>query len=236
MQIKSQPVEIANIDTEHLEKDGTFPNSYAFYIKLSGEPDEIWRGFLAKWDSALRSMQREITVGKDMLRVVFAYGDDLQNCVNYVAQLIRWVNNQVADHNRNVILMEKENLLKQDKEKRREEQILQQLKQVNSQPFTAITEVLVKDLESAYENDGVAYERYRNNILKIKGFVSAVNLKHNYIVLTDALNSPRCVSCSFDKENSNKLKNLKNGQKATVTGEYEGSALQLSMRHCNIVA
>jgi hypothetical protein len=234
MQRKSQPVDIVNIDIERLEKDSAFPGAYAFYIKLSGEPDDIWRGFLAKWDSALKVMQREIAVGKDSLRVVFAYGDNVQNCVNYVTQLISWVNNQVADYNKKATLMEKEGLRKQEKERRREEQILQQLKQANSKPFTAMTEVAIKDLASAYENDSVAYERYRNNILRIKGLVNVINLKHNYVVLTDALGSLTCISCAFDTDNSYKLKNLKSGQTVTVTGEYEGSALQLSMRHCNI--
>ena len=56
---KSQPVEIIGVDADMLEKDETFPEGYAFYIRLSGEPDNVWRSYLAKWNNALNAMARQ---------------------------------------------------------------------------------------------------------------------------------------------------------------------------------
>ena len=230
---RSQPVDIVGIDTERLDKDDTFKDGYAFYITLSGEADYIWQTHLAKWDSALDSMRRKIYVEKDKLRLVFVYGDNVQLYTSYVASLVKWVNERVIEHNEKVDALEKERLQQQQMTLSKEEYILQQLKKVKPEPAASLSEVTIKQLTAAYENDITAYERYRDNTLKLKGYINRI--EDNYIVLADEYKSRKTVLCVFDKAHKHELKKLKTGKIVTVKGEFEGSVVQLSMRRCTLV-
>lgn len=232
---KSQPVEIVGIDSDRLEKDETSSDAYAFYITLSNKPDFVWQTHLAKWDSALESMHRKISVEQNRLRLVFVHGDNMQLFANYAASLVDWVNERVAEHNKKIASLEKEKLRKQQADRTKQENMLQELKRVTSQPSSVSPqEVSVKKLTSVYENDSAAYERYRNSILKIRGFVNGIDVERNYIVLADQYKSPKNVLCVLDKGRSQELKRLRTGQMITVMGEFEGSVLQPSMRHCTL--
>jgi hypothetical protein len=125
---KSKPIEIIGVDNETVEKDGTFPEAYAFYIKLSDNPDTLWEKYLLEWDKALYSMQREMRVIGDKLRVVFVYGDDIQNCVKYAKQLVRIINERVKEHNKKVELQEKKELAKQELSHKKEDEIREKLR------------------------------------------------------------------------------------------------------------
>ena len=125
---KSKPVEIIGVDSETVEKDGAFPEAYAFYIKLSDKPDPLWEKYLLEWDKALYSMRREMKVIGDKLRVVFVYGDDIQNCVKYAKQLVRIINERVKEHNKKVELQEKKELAKQELSHKKEDEIREKLR------------------------------------------------------------------------------------------------------------
>ena len=125
---KSKLVEIIGVDSETVEKDGAFPEAYAFYIKLSDKPDPLWERYLLEWEKALRSMRREMRISGDKLRVVFVYGDDVQNCVKYAKQLVRIINERVKEHNKQVELIEKKELTKQEVSQKREDEIRGKLK------------------------------------------------------------------------------------------------------------
>ncbi len=125
---KSKLVEIIGVDSETVEKDGAFPEAYAFYIKLSDKPDPLWEKYLLEWDKALRSMRREMRVIGDKLRVVFVYGDDIQNCVKYAKQLVRIINERVKEHNKQVELQEKKELTKQETSQKKEDEIREKLR------------------------------------------------------------------------------------------------------------
>lgn len=230
---KSQPVEIIGVDTERLEKDDTYRDAYAFYIALSGEADYVWQSYLAKWDSALESMRRRILVEGDRLRLVFVYGDNVQTYASYVASLVKWVNERIAEHNEKIAALEKERLQKERIDLTKEEQMLRQLRNVKPEPVVSFAEATIKQLIAAYENDMVAYERYRNNTLKLKGFVNRI--EDSYIVLADEYKSRKTVLCVFDRAHKSELKRLRTGKMITVKGEFEGSVVQLSMRHCTLV-
>ena len=120
---KSKLVEIIGVDSETVEKDGAFPEAYAFYIKLSDKPDPLWEKYLLEWDKALHSMRREMKVIGDKLRVVFVYGDDIQNCVKYAKQLVRIINDRVKEHNKKVELQEKKEMAKQELSHKKEDEI-----------------------------------------------------------------------------------------------------------------
>ena len=120
---KSKLVEIIGVDSETVEKDGAFPEAYAFYIKLSDKPDPLWEKYLLEWDKALYSMRREMKVIGDQLRVVFVYGDDIQNCVKYAKQLVRIINERVKEHNKKVELQEKKEMAKQELSHKKEDEI-----------------------------------------------------------------------------------------------------------------
>ena len=125
---KSKLVEIISVDSETVERDGAFPEAYAFYIKLSDKPDPLWEKYLLEWEKALRSMRREMKVIGDKLRVVFVYGDDIQNCVKYAKQLVRIINERVKEHNKKVELQEKKELTKQELSHKKEDEIREKLR------------------------------------------------------------------------------------------------------------
>ena len=125
---KSKLVEIIGVDSETVEKDTAFPEAYAFYIKLSDKPDPLWEKYLLEWDKALYSMRREMKVIGDKLRVVFVYGDDIQNCVKYAKQLVRIINDRVKEHNKKVELQEKKELTKQELSHKKEDEIREKLR------------------------------------------------------------------------------------------------------------
>ncbi len=91
----------------------------------------------------------------------------------------------------------------------------------------------IEKLTAAYENDSTEYERYRNSVIKLTGLVNRI--ERNYIVLTDKFKPAKSVLCVFDKTRYPELKKIKTGQVITVQGEFEGSVLQVSMRHCSLV-
>ncbi len=231
---RSQPVEIVGVDSDKLEKDETFPDAYAFYITLSGRPDFVWQSHLAKWDSALERQHRKITVENNKLRLVFIYGDNLQLFADYASSLVDWVNERVAEHNQKTASLEQERLRKQQVDQTKQEHMLEELKRVSAQPSGSSQEVTVRKLASMLESDSAAYERHRNSVLKIRGYVNGI--ERNYIVLADEYKSSKTLLCVFDKGRDQELKKLRTGQLVTVTGEFEGSVLQLSMRHCSVAS
>jgi len=125
---KSKLIEIIGVDSETVEKDGAFPEAYAFYIKLSDKPDPLWERYLLEWEKALRSMRREMRVIGNKLRVVFVYGDDIQNCVKYAKQLVRIINERVKEHNKQVELQKKKELTKQEASQKKEDEIREKLR------------------------------------------------------------------------------------------------------------
>ena len=237
---KSQPVEIIGVDADKLEKDGTFPDAFAFYVKLSDEPDNVWRSYLAKWNDALHAMQRNIDVVGDRLRLVFVYGDNTQDYVKYATRLVKMVNERLVEHNRKVDLLEKKELKKQEESRRKEEEIRQQLRQLEPEPMSTTIEVTVEELASAYETDEeTADVRFGNKILKITGLVNRIENKDvlgiYYIILCDENNLSQNVRCIFDKGHEDELNQLTKREMTTVQGRFDGSMVELRIRHCVLV-
>jgi hypothetical protein len=127
---KSKLIQIIGVDSELVERDNTFPDAYSFYIKLSDNPDPLWAKYLLEWEKALHSMRREIKVRGDKLRVVFVYGDNIQNCVKYVKQLVKIINDRIAEHNKQIELQEKKETTKKETSQKREDEIREQLREL----------------------------------------------------------------------------------------------------------
>ncbi len=238
---ESQPVEIIGVDTDTLEKDETFPEAYAFYIKLSDEPDNAWRSYLAKWNNALDAMHRKIDVVGDRLRFMFIYGDNIQNCAKYAATLVKMVNERVMEYNKKVDSLKKVELQKQEENRRKEEEIRQQLRQLEPEPIPAAIEVTVEELLSAYKAEGPAADaKFANKILKVTGVVARIEAKDSldihYIMLTNVEKSLlESIRCMFDKKHGPELNQLIKGQTVTVQGKYDGSMIEIRMRDCVLV-
>lgn len=241
MDRKAKPIEIIGTDTDTLERDGAFPDAYGFYIRLSDEPSPIWQRYLAEWRNALYAMQREITVVGDKLRLVFVYGDDIQNCANYAAQLVELINKRVEEYNKQVELQEKREMSKQEIERNKEEELRRKLSRLESVPMPAIVEVTVEELLSNYEADvETADAKFRSKTLKIKGVVDRIEVKDNldiyYITLTNAeRNLLQAVRCVFDKKHGAELSQLTTGQTVMVQGKYDGSIVDIRMANCVLI-
>jgi hypothetical protein len=185
-------------------------------------------------------MQREIDVVGDRLRLVFIYGDNIQNYTEYAAQLVKMVNKRVMEYNKKVDSSKKMELGKQEDSRRKEEEIRQQLRHLEPEPTAAAIEVTVKELASTYETDEeTADARFGNNILKVTGLVYRTEVKDtfdiHYIILSDENNLLQNVRCMFGKEQEDELNKLTKGQMVTVQGKFDGTAVQLRMIHCVLV-
>lgn len=236
----SQTVEIIAVDTDIVEKAETSPEAYAFYIKLSDEPDNVWRSYLAKWDNALKVSQRKVEVVGDRLRLVFIYGDNVQRYAQYVAQIVKWINERITEYNKKREALEKIALGQQQQSRSKEEEIRQQLRQLKSEPTPAAMEVTAKELASAYETDmEKADTSFKNKIIKVTGIVNRMELKDkldiHYITLGVEEDLQVSVRCMFDKGHVNELRRLGRGQMVTVQGEFVGSMWDLRMIHCVLV-
>jgi hypothetical protein len=238
---KSKIIEIIGADSDTLEKDHTFPEAYAFYIKLADEPDHIWQKYLAEWKNALNAMQRDITVAGDRLRLVFVYGDDMQNYANYAANLVNLINKRVEEYNKQVELKEKTEMSVQEVEKSKEEELLRKLKGLEPVPSSEVIEITVEELLAAYENDSEAAEaKYGKKTLKIKGVVERIEAKEKldiyYMILSGKEgNLQQAVRCVFDKKNGAELNKLAMGQSVTVQGKYDGSIVDIRMGNCVLI-
>jgi hypothetical protein len=127
---KLKLIQIIGVDSELVERDSTFPEAYSFYIRLSDKPDILWERYLLEWEKALRSMRREMKVIGDKLRVVFVYGDNIQNCVKYAKQLVRIINDRIAEHNKQIELQEKKEITKKKTSQKREDEIREKLREL----------------------------------------------------------------------------------------------------------
>ena len=109
------------------------------------------------------------------------------------------------------------------------------------EPTTAVIEITVEDIISDYTADAVAADaKYANNILKVRGVVSRVEVRDvaeiYYVNITNnEENLIQNVRCIFDKEHGTKLKQLTIGQEVTVQGKYDGSVIDIRIRDCVLV-
>ncbi|MHA2069219.1 MAG: OB-fold protein, partial [Candidatus Thorarchaeota archaeon] len=235
---KSKPVEIISIDTETLDKDYAFPEAYAFYVRLSVEPDTVWKSYLGKWEKALFNKSREIRVAGDKLRLVCTYDDNIENYIEHAKYLVKWVNERVEEYNKRVELQQKTEMTEQETERKKEYGILKKLKELEPEPIPAAIDVTAEELITTFEADEkTANERFAKKTLKVTGLVDRIEARNtldiNYIILGDAEKNllPK-IRCMFDKGHSDKLKELRKGEIAIVQGKFDGSMVQLRMRGC----
>lgn len=241
MSRKAKIIEIIGVDSDTLEKDHTFPEAYAFYIRLSDEPDPVWQRYLVEWKNALHAMQRDISVVGNRLRLIFVYGDDMQNYASYASHLVGLVNKRIEEYNKQVELKEKQEMSVQEIEKHKEEELLRKLRGLEPVPSSEIISITVEELLKAYENDiESAEKKYGNRTLKIKGVVDRIEVKDNldiyYMILSNPeRNLQQAVRCVFNKKNGAELNKLTPGQEVTVQGKYDGSIVDIRMGNCVLV-
>jgi DNA polymerase III alpha subunit (gram-positive type) len=176
-------------------------------------------------------MQRKVDVVGDKLRLVFTYGDDIPKYTKYAG---------VIEYNKKMDSLEKTEIGKQEESRKKEEEIWQQLRKLESGPTSAPIKVTVKELASAYESsEEEADAKFESGILEVTGLVDRIEVKkaHNIhcITLSDNKKLLQSVWCMFDKEHEDELDHLTKGQLVTVRGEFDGSAVQLRVRHCVLV-
>ena len=140
-----------------------------------------------------------------------------------------------------VVESERTELVKQEERQRKEEDMRRRLRRLEPEPIPTAIEVTVEELASAYEtNEEKARARFGNKILKVTGLVNRIGFRDDldtqYIALGYGDNSAQIVRCTFEKRDSDRIQGLTRGQKITVQGEFTGSLVQLSMRHCTLVA
>ncbi|MFC1893981.1 hypothetical protein ACFLYR_08210 [Chloroflexota bacterium] len=110
------------------------------------------------------------------------------------------------------------------------------------EPYIPALEITFDELLAVYAIDqAAADERFGKKILKITGIVNRIEVKDyldlDYINLTSAeRNIFDHVRCFFDKKHGLELNQLIKGQKVTVQGTYDGSAISMRLKGCVLVS
>ncbi|MFC2051841.1 hypothetical protein ACFLT4_03840 [Chloroflexota bacterium] len=108
-------------------------------------------------------------------------------------------------------------------------------------PMPVAIELTVEELIAAYATDPEAADaKFINQLINITGVVDRIVSQDtgdiHYITLTNAeVNLLQNVRCMFDREHSSELSQLKQGQTATIQGEYDGSIINLRIKDCVLV-
>ena len=95
---KTKTIGVIEINTDQVEKDRSFKNAYVFCIKLSDEPDSLWKKyFQEEWKNSPYEMKREIRVIGNELRVLFIYGENVREHAKFAQQLVETTNRRIDD-------------------------------------------------------------------------------------------------------------------------------------------
>jgi len=96
-------IDIISLDKESIEKDNSFPTSYAIYFDLSKQPDPNWKKMFDKaWKDESFNLKRKITVSGKRLRMVFMEDDNIQEQVNFVKRLVSKTNDYAKEYNEKI--------------------------------------------------------------------------------------------------------------------------------------
>jgi len=95
-------VNIVELDRDTVEKDSSFPEALAFYIRLSDVPGSVWTEiFVSEYEQAWFNLEREVSVRGDRIRVVTAPGEE-QAHINFIKQLVEQTNTKVEEYNKEI--------------------------------------------------------------------------------------------------------------------------------------
>jgi hypothetical protein len=100
---KIATIDIVEIDAKTVEKHYSLPETYAFYIKLSGKPERQWINiFNFEWRKSRHPTKKEISVVGDRLRLTSGVDDNIQNHVAFARSLMNKTNKRVEEDNRRI--------------------------------------------------------------------------------------------------------------------------------------
>lgn len=93
---------ITKVESETLEVDDAYPETYGFYVRLSRDPGAEWANeFEAVYDAARAPGKPPIEFRGDTLCVFYLprYADDLPRYLNFLKQMISETNASVEKRN-----------------------------------------------------------------------------------------------------------------------------------------
>ena len=131
---KIATIDIVEVDTETVERHGSLPAAYVFYIKLSAKPERQWIDiFNFEWRRYQHVLKRQIRVVGDRLRLVCGVDDNIQNHVALAEKLVKKTNARVEEDNRRIELMERRIRGGREVVEKEKDKIRRKLKEISQQ-------------------------------------------------------------------------------------------------------
>jgi hypothetical protein len=124
-------ITINGVDTDHIEKDESFPKAYAFYVALSETPEQIWvEFFMSRYEGMFTSLKREMTIQGSRVRVVTAPGEEGEH-VRFLRQVVDETNKDVDEYNKKLARQEQQGRKLKALEDAEAEQIKERLRKIS---------------------------------------------------------------------------------------------------------
>ncbi len=85
-------ISILNAGRSVIEKENNPEGVYELHVNLSFQPDDVWKSrFFCEWKKLYLRKRRKIVISGNELILVLTRLDNIQECIDYVRQLIQKV-------------------------------------------------------------------------------------------------------------------------------------------------
>jgi len=131
---KVATVDIVEIDTENVVQTHYLSRDYAFFIKLSSEPEPQWiRIFNFEWSRSRYLTKKKISVVGDKLLLYCGADDNIDNHVAFATDLVKKTNLRIEEDNRRIDMLSRKKLGDRKEREKDKENIRMKLRGISRQ-------------------------------------------------------------------------------------------------------
>ena len=131
---KVATVDIVEIDTENVVHTHYLSPTYAFFIKLSSEPEPQWiRIFNFEWSRSRLLTKKKISVVGDKLLLYCGADDNIDNHVAFATDLVKKTNLRIEEDNRRIDMLSRKKLGDRKEREKDKENIRMKLRGISRQ-------------------------------------------------------------------------------------------------------
>lgn len=131
---KVATVDIVEIDTENVVHTHYLSRTYAFFIKLSSEPEPQWiRIFNFEWSRSRLLTKKKISVVGDKLLLYCGADDNIDYQVAFARDLVKKTNLRIEEDNRRIEMLSRKKLGDRKEREKDKENIRSKLRGISRQ-------------------------------------------------------------------------------------------------------
>jgi hypothetical protein len=129
---KVATIDIVEIDTETVVRTHYLSRDYAFFIRLSGEPEPQWIKIFNFESSRSRYLtKKKISVVGDKLLLYCGADDNIENQVAFARDLVKKTNLRIEEDNRRIDILYRKKLGDREEREEDKEEIRRKLKEIS---------------------------------------------------------------------------------------------------------